>query len=148
VPQDGLRISRLAFQNGTAAKERSQKQAASSSHTVYCSISRVTSTGSCTRKGDRSKVGDVPECRCVDSGEAPPVLSAARQVLASAIKVCKLLNPVALQALPANAAAPSLFDNNSSYQQELQDLISKRGSIPPLPTVCSRALYTSRSSIM
>ncbi len=53
----------------------------------------------------------------------------------------------ALQALPADAAAPSLFDNNSTYQQELQELISKRGSIPPLPTVCSTALYTSRSSV-
>lgn len=65
-----------------------------------------------------------------------------------AIKVRKSLTPVALQALPADAAAPSLFDNNSSYQQELQELISKRGSIPPLPTVCFTAIHTSRSSTM
>ncbi|DBA89833.1 TPA: hypothetical protein ACH3X2_004697 [Trebouxia sp. C0005] len=53
----------------------------------------------------------------------------------TAAKLATSLSAAALiLALPADAAAPSLFDNNSSYQQELQDLISKRGSIPPLPT--------------
>ncbi|DBB12235.1 hypothetical protein WJX82_003531 [Trebouxia sp. C0006] len=65
-------------------------------------------------------------------------LSPARAVALAKETAAKLATSLSaaafILALPADAAAPSLFDNNSTYQQELQELISKRGSIPPLPT--------------
>ena len=49
-----------------------------------------------------------------------------------------------LQALPASAVqAPSLFEGNTSYQQELQDLIDKRGTLPELPSVYRQALMSA-----
>lgn len=60
---------------------------------------------------------------------------AAEQACENVTRTAAAISAAALLlVLPANAATPTLLEKGSTYQQELQDLIDKRGSLPPLPS--------------